>query len=59
MAQLDAGPTGDQEAASSTTAWWATFFRGNLIMKVFLQSFSPFHRFKKGNSQFLAKECAQ
>ena len=30
-----------------------------LIMKYFLRSFSPFHWFKKGSFQFLAKECAQ
>ena len=30
-----------------------------LIMKYFLQSFSPFRWFKKGSCQFLAKECAQ
>ena len=30
-----------------------------LIMKYFLWSFSPFHWFKKGSCQFLAKECAQ
>ena len=30
-----------------------------LIMKYFLRSFSPFHCFKKGSCQFLAKECAQ
>ena len=42
MAQLDARPTGDQEVAGSTPAGLATFFRGNLIMKYFLRSFSPF-----------------
>ena len=30
-----------------------------LIMKYFLWSFSPFHWFKKGSCQLLAKECAQ
>ena len=30
-----------------------------LIMKYFLQSFSPFFWFKKGSCQFLTKECAQ
>ena len=43
MAQLDARPTGDQEVAGLTHAGSATFFRGDLIMKYFLQSFSPFH----------------
>ena len=42
MAQLDARPTGDQEVAGSTPAGSATFFRGDLIMKYFLRSFSPF-----------------
>ena len=30
-----------------------------LIMKYFLRSFAPFHWFKKGSCQFLAKECTQ
>ena len=59
VAQLDARLTGDQEVAGSTPAGSATFFRGDLIMKYFLQSFSPFRWFKKGSCQFLAKECAQ
>ena len=42
MAQLDARPTGDQEIVGSTPAGSATFFRGDLIMKCFLWSFSPF-----------------
>ena len=42
VAQLDARLTGDQEVASSTLAGSATFFRGDLIMKYFLRSFSPF-----------------
>ena len=58
MAQLDARPTGDQEVAGSTPARSATFFRGDLTMKYFLRSFSPFHCFKEGSCQFLAKECA-
>ena len=41
VAQLDAGPTGGQEVAGSTTARSATFFHGDLIMKYFLPSFSP------------------
>ena len=57
--QLDARPTGDHKVAGSTPAGSATFFRGNLIMKYFLRSFSPFRWFKKGSCQFLAKECAQ
>ena len=59
VAQLDVRPTGDQEVAGSTPTGSATFFRGDLIMKYFLRSFSPFPRFKKGSCQFLAKECAQ
>ena len=39
----DAHPTGDQEVAGSTPAESATFFHGDLIMKYFLWSFSPFH----------------
>ena len=30
-----------------------------LILKYFLWSFSPFHRFKKGRFYFLVKACAQ
>ena len=59
VAQLDAYLTGDQEVAGSTPAGLATFFHEEFIMKYFLQSFTPFRRFKKGSCQFLAKECAQ
>ena len=59
VAQLDARPTGDQKVADSTPAGSATIFRGGLIMKYFLRSFSPFRLFRKGNCHFLAKECAQ
>ena len=59
MAQLDVRPTGDREVAGSTPAGLATFFRGDLIMKYSLQSFSSFCGFKKGSCQFLAKEFAQ
>ena len=48
VAQLDARLTGDQEVEGSTPAGSATFFRGDLIMKYFLRSFSPFRWFKKG-----------
>ena len=34
------------------------FFRGNLVMKIFLRPFSLFRRFKKSSCQLLAKECA-
>ena len=43
MAQLDAGLTDDQAVEGLTPARLATFFRGGLIIKYFLQSFSPFH----------------
>ena len=42
MAQLDARLTVDQEVVGSTPARLATFFRGDLIMKYFVRSFSPF-----------------
>ena len=42
MAQLDARPTGDLEVVGSSPAGSATFFHGDLIMKYFLWSFSPF-----------------
>ena len=42
VAQLDTPLTGDQEVAGSTATGSATFFGGDLIMKYFLQSFSPF-----------------
>ena len=42
VAKLNARPTGDQEVAGSTPTGSATFFRGDLIMKYFLRSFSPF-----------------
>ena len=52
-------PTGDQEVAGSTPAKVGNILSRRLIMKYFLRSFSPFHWFKKGSCQFLAKECAQ
>ena len=42
VAQLDAHPTGDQEAAGLIPAGSATFLGGDLTMKYFLRSFSPF-----------------
>ena len=39
MAQLAVHLTGDQEVAGSTPAMSATSFRGDLIMKYFLQLF--------------------
>ena len=41
-AQLDAHPTGDQNVAGLTSARSVIFFFGDLIMKYFLRSFSPF-----------------
>ena len=42
MAQLDARPTGDQEIAGSTPAEVCNILFWRLILKYFLQSFSPF-----------------
>ena len=42
VAQLDVRPTDELEVVGSTPARSATFFRGDLIMKYFLRSFSPF-----------------
>ena len=52
-------PTGDQEVAGSTPAEVGNILSWRLIVKSFLRSFSPFHWFKNGSGQFLAKECAQ
>ena len=52
-------PIGDQEVAGSTPAEVGNILSSRLIMTYFLRSFSPFHWFKKGSCQFLAKECAQ
>ena len=41
--RLDVRLTGDQKVTGSTPTEAATFFRGDLIMKYFLLSFSPFH----------------
>ena len=43
VAQLDACPTGDQKVAGSTPAEVGNILSWRLIMKYFLQSFSPFH----------------
>ena len=42
VVQLDARPTSDKEDAGITPAGSATFFHGDLIMKYFLWSLSPF-----------------
>ena len=59
VAELDAHPTGDPEVVDTTPARSATFFGGDLIMKYFLWSFSPYRLYKKGSCQFLVKDCAQ
>ena len=59
VAQLDARPTGDQEVVGSTPTEVGYILSWKLITKYFLRSFSPFHWFKKGSCQFLAKKCAQ
>ena len=59
VAQLDARPTGDKEVVGSTSSEVGNILLWRLIMKYFLQSFSPFRLFKKGSCQFLPKECAQ
>ena len=55
VAQLDAHPTGDQGVAGSNPAESAILFCADLIMKYFLQTFSPFRWSKKDRCQFLAK----
>ena len=42
MAQLDMHPTDDQEVVGLIPTGLATVFHGDLIMKYFLRSFSPF-----------------
>ena len=60
VAQSDAHPTGDQEVEGPIHVVHQDSFM-QMIMKYFLQSFSPFHWFKKDGNfcQFLAKEWAQ
>ena len=55
VTQLDERPTGDQEVAGSIPAGPAAFLGGDLIMKYFLRSFSPFHWFKKAVVSFWQK----
>ena len=43
MAQSDARPTGDQDVAGSIPPGFGNILLMRLIMKYFLQSFSPFH----------------
>ena len=49
-------PTGDQEAAGSTPAEIGNILSWRLIMKYFIQSFSPFRWFKKGSCLFVCVE---
>ena len=46
------------QAAPSSIPTSGTFFRGDLVMKVFLRPFSLFRWFKKSSCQLLAKDCA-
>ena len=39
--------------------WVGNILSWRMVMKYFLQSFSPFCWFKKGSCLFLVKECAQ
>ena len=57
VAQSDSCLTGDQ-VTGSIPCRSSNILLYRLIMKYFLLSFSPFHWFKKGNCQFLEKECA-
>ena len=50
---------GDQEVAALSPSRCGNILSWRLIMKYFLQSFSPFLWFKKGSCQFLVKKCAQ
>ena len=57
--QSDARPTDDQEVAGLIPIGLGNILSWRLIMKYFLQAFSPFRCFKKGKCQFLANEYAQ
>ena len=57
VARLEASPLGMQAALSSIPTS-GTFFRGDFVMKTFLQPFSLFRWLKKSSCQLLAKECA-
>ena len=59
VAQLDAPSDWRPGGPGLTPAEVGNILSWRLIMKYFLQSFSPFCWFKKGSCQFLAKECAQ
>ena len=51
--------TCDQVVAGSIPARSVNILLLTLIMKYFLQAFSPFCLFKRDSCQFLTKECAQ
>ena len=55
VAQLDARPTGNQEFAGSTPVESGTFFRGDLIMKYLLRSFSLFLLIQRAVMSFWLK----
>ena len=58
VGQFDARPTGTRKLrVRSHRVGYILSWR--LIIKKILRLFSPFRRFKKGNCQFLARECAQ
>ena len=57
LAQLGASLTANQ-GVTGLSPGPATFFHSDLVMKTFLWPFSPFHWFKKGSCQLLAKEWA-
>ena len=59
VAQLDASSDWRPGGHEYNPAEVGNILSWRLIMKYFLQSFSPFRWFKKGSCQFLAKECAQ
>ena len=58
MTQSDAHPTCNLEVLGSIL-WTGTILSLRLIMKSFLQWFSPFRWIKKGSCQLLAQEWAQ
>ena len=57
VARLEACPLSMQQAPS-TIPTSGTFFRGDLVMKKFLQPFSLFRWFKKSSCQLLVKDYA-
>ena len=57
VARWDARPPGMRTVAGSILTS-RNMLSWSLVMKLFLQPFSPFRWFKKGSCQLLAKECA-